>query len=222
MRTQEVQPRLVVLVQDAILADIAAGKLPPGTRIAEDRIARDLGVAPRPVHQAVLVLRRLGVLCDASGEGLEVAPMNADHVRDMFEVRAVLEGLAFRQAALRNANRAATEGPSYIAAGRRAEASGQVADMIEADMAFHDFIYALSGNQLIAPAVEAHWTDLQRVMGDALMPGSHPGDLWDQHEAMLWAVATGDADDAERLARAHVQCSGEATLDRLHGARRHA
>lgn len=219
MRTHAVQPKLVELAQDAILADIAAGKMPPGTRIAEDRIAHELGIAPRPVHQAALALRALGVLCDAPGQGLQVASLDADLVQDMVEVRSVLEGLAFRQAALRNPGRAALQGPQHIAAGRRAQASGLVADMIEADMAFHDFVYALSGNRLIAPAVAAHWTHLQRVMGDALQAGAHPDDVWDEHAAMLQAVAAGDADLAERFARNHVQRGADYTLARLREAR---
>ena len=215
MKALATQPKLVEQVQDAILAEIASGKLPPGARIIQEQIAQELGVSRQPVQQALLVLRNLGVLSDAPGRGLQVAPLDLEHVRHMYEVRAVLEGLAFRKAAERNARRAAQEGPALIAAGRRAVARGSVAAMIEADMAFHDFIYALSENPLVAPAMETHWTNTQRVMGEVLMRDDKPRDIWDEHEALLAAVSAGDARKAEKLAREHIEQAAEFMVERL-------
>lgn len=215
MKALAAQPKLVEQVQDAILAEIASGKLPPGARVIQEQIAQELGVSRQPVQQALLVLRNLGVLSDAPGRGLQVAPLDLEHVRNMYEVRAVLEGLAFRKAAERNARRAAQEGPALIAAGRRAVARGSVAAMIEADMAFHDFIYALSENPLVAPAMETHWTNTQRVMGEVLMRDDKPRDIWDEHEALLAAVSAGDARKAEKLARQHIEQAAEFMVERL-------
>lgn len=215
MKALAAQPKLVEQVQDAILAEIASGKLPPGARIIQEQIAQELGVSRQPVQQALLVLRNLGVLSDAPGRGLQVAPLDLEHVRDMYDVRAVLEGLAFRKAAERNAGRAAQEGPALIAAGRRAVARGSVAAMIQADMALHDFIYTLSENPLVAPAMETHWTNTQRVMGEVLMRDDKPRDIWDQHEALLQAVITGDGRKAEKLARQHIEQAADFMVDRL-------
>ncbi len=209
------QPGLVQQVQDAILSEIASGKLPPGSRIIQEQIAQELGVSRQPVQQALVVLRNLRVLHDAPGRGLQVAPLDLDHVRHMYDMRAVIEGLAFRNAALRNAAGAALEGPALIAAGRKAVARGSVAAMIKADIAFHDFVYALSGNPLIAPAMETHWTNTQRVMGEVLMRDERPRDIWDQHEALLGAVVAGDAVKAEKLARQHIAQAADFMIKRL-------
>jgi DNA-binding GntR family transcriptional regulator len=215
MKTLATQPGLVQQVQDAILSEIASGKLPPGSRIIQEQIAQELGVSRQPVQQALTVLRQLRVLCDAPGRGLLVAPLDLDHVRNMYDMRAVIEGLAFRNAAERNAGRAAQEGPALIAAGRAAVARGSVAAMIEADIAFHDFVYTLSGNPLIAPAMETHWTNTQRVMGEVLLRDEHPRDIWDQHEALLDAVIAGDAGRAEKLARQHIAQAADFMIRRL-------
>jgi DNA-binding GntR family transcriptional regulator len=215
MKILAAQPKLVELVQDAILAEIASGKLPPGARIIQEQIAQELGVSRQPVQQALLLLRNLGVLQDAPGRGLQVAPLDLEHVRNMYDMRAVIEGLAFRKAAERNAKRARAEGPAYIEAGRKAVASGQVADMIEADMAFHDFIYTLSGNPLVAPAMDTHWTNTQRVMGEVLMRDEKPRDIWNQHEALLEAVTAGDGVRAEQLARQHIEQAADFMIERL-------
>ncbi len=215
MKTLAGQRGLVEQVQDAILAEIASGKLPPGARIIQEQIAQELGVSRQPVQQALVVLRNLRVLHDAPGRGLQVAPLDLDHVRNMYDMRSAIEGLAFRKAADRNAIRAAKEGPALIAAGHKAVARGSVTAMIAADIAFHDFVYALSENPLIAPAMEAHWINTQRVMGEVLMRDEHPRDIWDQHEALLGAVIAGDGRKAEKLARQHIEQAADFMIKRL-------
>jgi DNA-binding GntR family transcriptional regulator len=215
MKTLVGQPGLVQQVQDAILAEIASGTLPPGSRIIQEQIAQELGVSRQPVQQALVVLRNLGVLRDAPGRGLQVAPLDLNHVRNMYDMRSVIEGLAFRKAADRNAGRAAQEGPALIAAGREAVAQGSVAAMIEADIAFHNFVYSLSENPLIAPTMETHWTNTQRVMGEVLMRDERPRDIWDQHEALLELVIAGDGNKAEKLARQHIQQAADFMIKRL-------
>jgi DNA-binding GntR family transcriptional regulator len=215
MKALVVTPKLVEQVRDAILAEIASGQLAPGERIIQEQIAKTLGVSRQPVQQALLLLRNLGVLRDAPGRGLIVTRLQPDQVRHMYEMRAVIEGLACRLAAQHNAEPAARLGPALIDAGRKAVASGSVARMVAADLKFHEFIYGLSGNPLIAPAMAAHWTHTQRVMGEVLMKDETPRDIWDQHADILEAIARGDAVQAEALARSHITQAADFMVVRL-------
>ena len=217
MKILESQPKLVEQVHGAILSEIASGRLLPGTRIIQEQIAQDLGVSRQPVQQALLLLRNQGVLRDAAGRGLIVAPLDPDYVQNMYDIRAVIEGLACRKAAEINAQQAGARGPAFIREGRRAVHSGRVGEMIAADMAFHEFIYGLSENPLIAPAMETHWTYTQRVMGEVLMQGEKPRDIWNQHEAMLEAIAAGAAEKAENIARQHILQAADFMVHRLRG-----
>jgi DNA-binding GntR family transcriptional regulator len=215
MKALSTQPNLVEQVHGAILDEIAGGQLVPGERIIQEQIAQALGVSRQPVQQALLLLRNQGVLQDAPGRGLIVAPLDCDHVRHMYDMRAVIEGLACRCAAATNAARAARLGPALIDAGRKAVASGSVPKMIAADIRFHEFIYTLSGNPLIAPAMATHLTYTQRVMGEVLMRDEHPRDIWAQHVEILDAIASGDPDAAEALARRHITQASGFMVERL-------
>ena len=215
MKVLATQPKLVEQVHKAIVSEISAGKLKPGERVIQEQVAQVLGVSRQPVQQALLLLRNQGVLRDAPGRGLIVAPLDLDQVGNMYDVRAVMEGLAFRKAAERNAERAKKQGPALIQSGRKAVAGGSVAAMIAADLKFHDFIYRLSENPLIVPTMEAQWTYTQRVMGEVLMRDELPRDIWDQHEAMLHAVMAGDGAGAEALARQHVTQDAAVMINRL-------
>ena len=218
MKALSAQPNLVEQVRVAILSEIASGQISPGTRIIQEQIAQALGVSRQPVQQALLLLRNQGLLHDAPGRGLIVAPLDPHHVRHMYDIRAVIEGLACRRAAETHAVQAAALGPAFIAAGRDAVASGLVARMIAADMGFHAFIYGLSGNPLVAPALESHLAYTQRVMGEVLAGDEKPRDIWDQHAEILAALCAGDGARAEALARTHITQAADFMLARLRGA----
>ena len=210
-----VQPNLVEQVHEAILLEISSGKLAPGSRIIQEQIASELGVSRQPVQQALLLLRNQGVLSDAPGRGLIVAPLDPDHIRHMYDVRAVIEGLAFRKASLNNADLAKRDGPAFITKGRQAAQTGSVSELIAADMAFHHFVYSLSENLLVAPAMDAHWTYTQRVMGEVLMRDEKPRDIWDQHEALLAVIIRGDGEAAEAHAREHILAAANFIIERI-------
>ena len=216
MKVLATQPNLAEQVRQAIVSEIASGKLKPGERIIQEQIAQELGVSRQPVQQALLLLKNQGVLRDAAGRGLLVTSLDPTQVRQMYDLRAVIEGLAFRKAAENNPERAKKLGPALIQNGRKSVRSGLVARMIAADIKFHDFIYALSDNPLIAPAMQVQWTNTQRVMGEVLMRDETPRDIWDQHEALLKAVMAGDGEAAEALARQHITQAADFMIERLH------
>lgn len=215
MKALAQSPNRVEQVCEAVLCEIAAGRLAPGERIIQEQVAATLGVSRQPVQQALLLLRKQGVLRDAPGRGLEVAALEPDRVEHMYDLRAVIEGLAARQGAEKGVAQAARAGAALIEAGRKAAASGVVAKMVAADLKFHSFLYALSGNPLIAPAMAAHWTHMQRVMGEVLIRDETPHDIWDQHAAILDAVAKGQAERAEQLARSHITQAAKFMVARL-------
>ena len=215
MKILESQPKLVEQVHKAILAEIAEGKLRPGERIIQEQIAQELGVSRQPVQQALVLLKNQGVLRDAPGRGLLVAPLDPHFVRQMYEVRAVIEGLAFRKAAENFTAKAKQRGEKLLAVGRDAVSKGSVSDMIAADMALHTFIYELADNPLIGPAMETQWVNTQRVMGSVLLSADKPRDIWDEHEALLKLVASGDGAGAELEARRHIEQAADFMIARL-------
>jgi DNA-binding GntR family transcriptional regulator len=215
MKVIATQPNLVDQVKDALLAEIASGKMSPGERIIQEQIAQALGVSRQPVQQALLLLRNQGVLQDAPGRGLIVAPLDADHVAHIYEMRAAIEGMACRLAAGSINEQTMKQGEAIVAQGRKAVASGVISKMIAADIKFHEFLYSLSGNPLIGPAMATHLTYTQRVMGEVLMEDQEPRDIWDQHAKILEAIGKGKADLAEKLAKEHLTHASHFMVSRL-------
>jgi DNA-binding GntR family transcriptional regulator len=215
MKAITTQPNLVDQVKDALLAEIASGKISQGERIIQEQIAHALGVSRQPVQQALLLLRNQGVLKDAPGRGLVVAPLDADHVAHIYDMRTAIEGMACRLAANNISEQTLKQGVAILEVGRKAVASGSIPKMIAADIRFHEFLYSLSGNPLIGPAMAPHLTYTQRVMGEVLIEDQEPRDIWDQHAKILDAIGKGKADLAEKLAKEHLIHASHFMVSRL-------
>ncbi|MEE9300876.1 MAG: GntR family transcriptional regulator [Alphaproteobacteria bacterium] len=208
------QPRLVERVYGSLLEAISSGALPPGTRLAQEWLAERLKVSRQPVGQALALLKSQGFVCDVGRRGLMVAPLEVEFVKSIYAVRGALDRLAARTAAMNLAADAQARARPIRArpirarpimeAGRRALASGSVADLIAADIAFHGFIYELSGNAVIGDSMRLLWNRLRRVMSVYLEHSDWAENTWDEHDEILERILARDAEGAESLAGAHV------------------
>ncbi len=199
------QPSLVDQVVEAITSEIVSGELPSNSRLIQEELARAYGVSRQPVQQALLLLRNRGLVRDAEGRGLTVAPLDVDFIQNLYEIRAVIEGLAAQLAAMKGSDQARLRGPRLIEIGREAVEKGSLDDQIAADISFHAFLSELSGNPLINDTTAPHWPSQRRVMGEVLRDDAGmPHSIWDEHAAILDAVTAGHSDKAEKLARAHI------------------
>jgi DNA-binding GntR family transcriptional regulator len=209
-------PTLVEQVVNAIVSEIVDGDLPANARLIQDELAKAYGVSRQPVQQALLLLRDRGLVREAPGRGLIVSPLDVGFVRNLYEVRAMLDGLAARLAAERGAERAKAEGPPFLELGRAAVKSGSLHDQIEADMKFHGFLNELSGNPLIGETTAPHWPYLRRVMGEVLRDDVQmPQTILEEHVAILDAVIAGDEAAAEMLSRNHISRAANIFVQRL-------
>ena len=207
---------LVEQVVNAIISEIVDGELPANSRLIQDDLARAYGVSRQPVQQALLLLRDRGLVREAPGRGLIVSPLDVDFVRNLYEIRAILDGLAGRLAAERGAERARIEGPAYLDAGRAAVESGSLHEQIEADMAFHAFLNELAGNPMIGETTAPHWPYLRRVMAEVLRDDAHmPQTILSEHVMILDAVIAADGARAEALSRDHISRAAEIFVERL-------
>jgi DNA-binding GntR family transcriptional regulator len=201
----ECTPDLTEQVYQRLLNAICDGELVPGGRLTQEELAASLNVSRQPVLQALRLLRKDGFVIDAGRRGLRVAPLEAQEIIQVYEVRAVLDGLAARRAVLTHAQL----DPTVIATGRAAAAGQRIGPMIDADMQFHHMIYTASGNPLIAATVNYHWRHIRRAMGAVLQTAGLRHAVWDEHEAILQAINGGEAERAERLAREHCEHAGD-------------
>lgn len=201
----ETAPDLVDQVYRALLDAISEGSLAPGQRLTQEEVAEQLSVSRQPVLQALRLLKKDGFVLDAPGRGVQVAPLDVAWMLHVYQVRGALDALAARLAAR---ERTAID-TRLIEQGRKAARGRNVKAMIDADIAFHDAIYAASGNALIAQTAHQHWRHLRRVMGAVLQQSQQRESVWDEHQAIADAIAAGDEARAVALIEQHSEHAGD-------------
>ena len=90
---------LAKLVRDDVLAGILNGSLTPGQRINEPDVAARLNVSRVPVREALRELESSGVVISRKHSGVFVRQLGKIEVRDLYQLRALLDGFAGRTAA---------------------------------------------------------------------------------------------------------------------------
>lgn len=203
--TIETAPDLVDKAYRALLQAIVSGQLAPGERLRQEQLAATLNVSRQPIVQALMLLRRDGFVEDTGRQGVCVTAVDPQRLRHVYAIRAALDALAAREAARECSLRRVTPDHSLIDAGRAAVRGGDVNAMIAADVEFHLHLCRLCGNPLVLETLERHWGHIRRAMGAALRSVEARAGIWDEHAAILDAVAAGDADRAELLARRHAE-----------------
>lgn len=209
MHKLHVQPRMMEQVYGTILDAICDGRLPPGERLAQEGIAEKLNVSRQPVGQALMLLKSQGFVCKSGRRGLMVSPLEEDFVRSLYEFRCALDRLAARLAATNATPHDIAHGKRIVAQGKKALANGSVAKLIAADMEFHRLIYELSGNVIIAETMSLYLNHLRRVMSAVLRIEGYGENVWMEHDAILDAIAEGDAEKAEAIASGHVESASK-------------
>lgn len=211
------KPDLTMQTLDAIRAAIMSGDLAPGTPLAQEDLAARLGVSRQPISHALVLLKHEGLVVERGRKGQMVAPIDAERLLGLYQVRGALDRLAAGLAAQRAAAGQAEAPPlaALIGDGEAAAACQDIAALVEADVAFHAALYDLSGNPEIATTAQVFWPHMRRSMRVVLEDRSSWNTIWREHAAIAEAVLAGDEERAGALAFQHAKSAGEATYRRL-------
>lgn len=213
----DVAPNLIQQVHDRILASIVDQTLAPGHRIRQQELAEQLGVSRQPVSHALHLLYRQGLVVESGRKGFQVTPLDPGRLRQLYEVRSALDGLAARLAAERahldDSGRSAFL--DTLAAGERINAKTPLADLIALDADFHRALYRLSGNPAIEGMTAPHWLHMRRAMAAVLTNVDYRTRAWKEHHAIADRVLAHNGAAAEAAARDHALTAGITTEERL-------
>jgi DNA-binding GntR family transcriptional regulator len=193
---------------EALRTAITSGEYRPGDHLGEEELAGRLGVSRGTVREALRHLQQEGLVTAGARGMLRVNSLTPAEIRDLFQVRGALEGLAV----------------TLIIASRRRDAAvarlrKAISDLddphqdfsahIDADLRFHLLLCQLSENSVLVDA----WRNLEGLVritilsdGDEhhpnLMSGSH-------HEPIVDAVEAGDSAQAVKVLKDHMLLAAE-------------
>ena len=142
--------RVAELIKGAILN----GKLEPGDRIVEMKVASDLGVGTTAVREALFELEAQGFVSRVTNKGTFVTELTADDVEQILRVRRELEGLAVELLQERATEADLALLDKSIDEMRAAAHEGNFQSFYRCDLDFHHTIWSLSGNRYVAKSLD--------------------------------------------------------------------
>jgi DNA-binding GntR family transcriptional regulator len=179
-------------VKEHLLEAILDGRYPPGARIVETRVARELGTSQAPVREALRDLEALGLVETAAFRGARVRHPSADELLEAFVVRSQLESLAARLAVERLAPADLDQLTGFLGEMRRAARIGDLHAEAVADAAFHGMIVEISGNAMLQ-RVWQQLEPLSRTYITLVAPGADRYRIADLHQPILDALRIRDS-----------------------------
>ena len=203
------------VVFNTLRSAIITGKLPPGERLMEIKLANELGVSRTPVREALRKLEKEGLVITTARKGAEVAPINERDLKEVLEIRKSLESLACQLAAqkitedqvedLRDMNRA-------IAAAVDRKDTEAITQM---DIEFHEIIYAVTENRRLIDMLHQLKEHILRYRLQYIKDMKNKKAIVDEHEKIIKALEAHNVKAARKEIERHIELQERYILNNL-------
>jgi DNA-binding GntR family transcriptional regulator len=196
----------------ALKHDILTCKLAPGQRLNEKDLCAAIGISRTPLREALNRLGLEGLVTLVPYHGFEVAPITLQDVREMCELRYVLEAETAARTALR-ATAEEIEALSRVAELRYVPGSRETyEDYLRANSAFHNALAHFSHNARLESVVVMLLDQLQRPLYLGLDVGLDAEEATAEHLAVVYAIRRRDAEAAAECMREQILRAEERML----------
>ena len=188
-------------IKEELLRRILGGRYDPGERLIELRIAEEFGTSQGPVREALRDLEATGLVTNIPRRGTYVSEVMGEGLREIYTVRGALEEQATRIVTQRGGGDLSVL-QREVELMRTAARVGNVHGIIEHSVKFHRAVMEAAGNRLLLNI----WQSLQietRTTITMLVEGLDLMEIADSHQPIVDAIASGDAEEAARVAREH-------------------
>jgi len=198
---------LVGQVARILTQAIIQGRLPPGSKVVEAGIARELGISRAPVREAARLLERQGLLVAHPRRGFFVRKLEATDIDEIYDLRICVECHAGVLAAKNLTPQ------SRDALRRQIDVLHETADLddparqVEEDYKFHRMICEIAGSTRLLRLFDDLASELRMVIGLIGRLYDDPHRIAQTHEAVLEAIEGGHPDIIEARLDYHIDAA---------------
>ncbi|MGN1156567.1 MAG: GntR family transcriptional regulator [Agathobacter sp.] len=184
---------------------ILRGDLQPGERLMELQLAAKLGVSRTPIREAIRMLEQEGLAVTVPRKGAEVAKMTLKGMEDVLEIRGALDEFAVQLACERITEEQLLELKKRKQDFEVSLKSGDVKQIAEADVHFHDVIYEATENPKLVILLNNLREQIYRYRVEYIKEAENHPVLIREHEAIYDALVKRNQEEAKLSIREHVE-----------------
>ncbi|MCR4705966.1 MAG: GntR family transcriptional regulator [Lachnospiraceae bacterium] len=192
-------------VFNKIREDILSGQYKVNEELREVAIGEELGVSRTPVREAFRQLELEGLIQIVPNKGAYVTGITAKDIKDIYLMRAPLEGLCARLAVDNITEEQMTEMEENIFLSEFHASKGHAEQMAEMDNRFHEILYESSNSKMLEHALKDYHQYVLRVRKKTLSNSERSLASNAEHRGIMEAIRTKDAELAEKLASEHIK-----------------
>jgi DNA-binding GntR family transcriptional regulator len=192
-------------VQQMLLEAILTRVLVPGERLLIDEIAAHFGISKIPVREAVKALVTSGWLESTPRRGTYVRTLSEQELREVFEMRRMLEPYAARKAAERRTPEHLAELRDLLAEGIESIRQRDLLSNARINSRFHSVIAEAVGNRIICESLKDLQSRIRRYYVE--IDWKVRRESFAKHKGIFEAIRDRDADLAEKLTNEHLDHS---------------
>jgi DNA-binding GntR family transcriptional regulator len=196
--------RGVAAIHRSLRLAILRGDLQPGSLLSQIRLARDLGVSRTPLREALRMLQREGLVRSEPNRQVQVAPLSAADVEELYVARLALEAVAIRLTVPRLRPEEIARMAGDLAEMAHFQSEGDYERWEVSHRIFHHRLVVHAGTRVLALLDELYdHSERYRRLYTTTAPRAWSHGAQD-HLLIADAVKRGDADSAARRLAAHL------------------
>ena len=192
---------------------ILRGELKPGERLMDIQLDKKLGVSRTPIREAIRKLELEGLVLMIPRKGAEVAQITEKNMQDVLEVRKALEELSVQLACERITPEQVEEMKMAAEDFRKVLKSGDVTKIAEADVKFHDIIFAATNNQRLITLLNNLREQMYRFRVEYLKHKECYPQLLEEHDKLIALISGGEVEEACELMGCHIDNQASTVSD---------
>lgn len=190
-------------------------ELKAGERLTEIHLADKLGVSRTPIREAIRKLEMEGLVVMVPRRGAVVAGINEKNLRDVLEVRRVLDMLSAELACERITEEEKLALREACEAFEGAVKGGDLREIAQKDVKLHSIIIKATGNLTLQQMIDNLAEQMYRYRVKYLKDDSQYAMLSKEHQAIYESIAGGDRKMAAKLAKEHIDNQEKAIIRQL-------
>jgi DNA-binding GntR family transcriptional regulator len=184
--------------------EIVSGRLQPNERLVELELSQRLGAGRAAIRTALVRLASDGLVEHERHRGAKVRLVDEREAVEILQTRAVLEGLAARQAARRATAEDVAELRAVLTGMRRLLDDGDLLGASDENAVLHRRILELSEHETAQRLIMELNSQIVRFQYRTILHPGRPEQSFAEHAAIVDALAAGDPDAAEAAMRRHL------------------